>query len=311
MPIAFPDPFFRSIVTLSFAMMNPGIDNGPYSPFSSIDLFRSDVYSYAGGEGIAILRGYAVTGGIMITYGSSEGQEIGFVPLANNVWENISISYNFAGDLYSIKLNGTELFSGSIINTFSPGWTIDQSKATFTIYTGSQYAIDEFQRALEYPPANDYLYYNSLSVRNGYDGDVGVAGYLPTVPLVQITGSQLQDSYVLPALRNEVGDDPGYSGSPVLGAGLPTELSATIPPMTVGSTNQYTTMEYGFHSTGFYFPMMEGDDLWIVAADFTGYGQPWTLTVAVGPYAGFREFYDLTGTSEPYEPMTYTITRTA
>ena len=129
------------------------------------------------------------------------------------------------------------------------------------------------------------------------------------MPLIQIPNAGLQDSYYANFIRNLGGTE----SSPAAGAGDPTFIAGdgTARPMEVGTTNSFTTNSYGFYSTPFYFAVKPGDDLWITAADFPGYGQESTLTVEVGPYGGFREAYNITIGSQPYEPITFSVTRTA
>lgn len=183
MPIAIIDPFMGNEVIIMFAVMNPAVDNGPYDPYAPKDFFRSDIYSFAGGEGIARVYGYACTGGFWLTSGFGEAREIVFVPLQDNVWENIALIYNYGSNIFSVKLNNTEIFSGTMTDIFSPFYSMDNAKATFTLYTGSQYAIDELQRKLiTVPPpptppqitlVNDSYNMSYISNYQTYNSDQG------------------------------------------------------------------------------------------------------------------------------------------
>jgi len=148
MPIPVFDPFYSNEVQILFAVMNPGVDNGPWDPYSPKDFLASDVYSYAGGEGVARLYFYACSGGMMATKGFGPGNELIFLPLVDNTWSNIKISYNYGYDVFTLYQNDNVMYSGSLISTFSPSWTIDNTSATLRVYTGTQYAIDELQRKL-------------------------------------------------------------------------------------------------------------------------------------------------------------------
>jgi len=168
---------------------------------------------------------------------------------------------------------------------------------------------------------SDFVQYGRVTIRNGYDGDVGVSGYISqSNPF--ITSFSLNEINILTdpndalAIANQI-DWPfaAFSNQPVVGAGLSSGSTiTTVAPISIGATNTKIVVKPlgTFYQSTFYFPMKNADELIMIGSNFTGYGQPWSVTVTVGPVGVSRETYTVAGSAEadPATTVTFTVTRT-
>ena len=313
-----------NITTYEFQLINTGAVI-PSLPRGAVILRLT--WMYYGGEGAADIYFYLMPDNwVQIRTRFNPDTALTGFALPEGEVVNFALQFNIDTDRFTIWANGTMVFDQPISDWYYTPWETDGS---LSIESGSGVVIDELRRSnvarysgttynylstegacpAPEPKPNDYTWYGVATARNGYDGDVGLAGYIPTVPLVQIPLEGLQTIGTATYCRCVVVDNNG----PRMGGGDRGFAAddGTARPMPVGATYELNHYDYGFLSTPFYFPAKEGDSLWITAASFPGTGQAFSFTVEVGPYGSTREVYVCTGSSQPYEPITFTITRTA
>lgn len=154
---------------------------------------------------------------------------------------------------------------------------------------------------------SNYNYCVTLTCRNGYDGDVGVAGYIGSTPPFQVVQTPQGQLDIADPLWLTTG---GYSSSFFMGSGATTLAVPDVVPMEVGETRTFGNSEYGFFQFDYWFPCREGDQLWVTSSTFSGQ-TPWNVVVTVGPDADNGEQYTLTsGGDSPYT-QELSVTRNA
>lgn len=164
-------------------------------------------------------------------------------------------------------------------------------------------------------PAGDVLYeYGppgfcvTMTCRNGYDGDVGIAGYIDSTPPFQILEGPIpQETINDPVVLNTGGFDSN-NNTLFVGSGSSTSEFPRVVPMAVGESRTFGNSEYGFYNFAYWFPCEEDDQFWVTSATFFQQ-TPWNIVVVIGPNATTGKRYTLTsGGDSPYT-QELTVTR--
>jgi len=150
---------------------------------------------------------------------------------------------------------------------------------------------------------NSYVY---LTLRNGYDGDVGVSGYIQSAPFEVYTFlPQTGAPFGPPPTMDEILTTAAreVDGSRLWAGGASTEYPApNAVPMAIGTTRSFNDTEYGYQQFTCYLPCRETDSLWVSAQPQLNYGGTVVIEVVVGPSLTEGERYTCTmlGGDEPY-----------
>jgi hypothetical protein len=145
-----------------------------------------------------------------------------------------------------------------------------------------------------------------VNLRNGYDGDVGVAGYLSESVPFEVLSSETQDAALLTA------EDPPDNRIVKLGGGSASDTAPYIGPMAVAETRASAEAvdapEGDFYNVRAYIPLRATDRLWVVESTFEGSGLAWSVTLVAGPTAasGRRFMISTDGVSPALESWTMT-----
>ena len=153
------------------------------------------------------------------------------------------------------------------------------------------------------PPAPPILYtrYGSFSARNGFDGDVGIAGYIAeSNPFYSPFSVSLGNDQTVPdtASSYQFLTSAFLSGDFNCGGGLDTDAAGLVGPLPLGSVRSGTlTATNTYYNRTFWVPMRTGDQIWVHGTNFLGYGDYFQVDVVVGPDVTSGEYYVCTGNS--------------
>lgn len=148
----------------------------------------------------------------------------------------------------------------------------------------------------------------TLTCRNGYDGDVGIAGYISSTPPFQILEAPSPQELVNDPLVLNTGGFKPDDNTFFVGSGSSTSEAPRVVPMEVGESRTFGNSEYGFFQFQYWFPCDENDKFWVTSATFFQQ-TPWNVVVVIGESATSGRRYTLTsGGDSPYT-QELTVTR--
>jgi len=150
------------------------------------------------------------------------------------------------------------------------------------------------------PPAAGYQNYCTFVCRNGYDGDVGIYGYItesnPFYSPFEVVVTNHSQTY--PDVTTTYDNlTAGHDPIPfiTIGLGEIANLPGSVGPAIVGANRSLAIPIGGYLQFQYYLPMKLGDRLWCVGTQFLGYGQAFNVTMVVGPDANNGEQYVCSG----------------
>jgi hypothetical protein len=146
----------------------------------------------------------------------------------------------------------------------------------------------------------------ALSTRNGYDGDVGIPGFIgATPPFVTTSASpQLSDIFGQLAVDVLAGSMPSV---PSVGTGDPATTVPLMSPLSPPASIQTEVDSTNYFQPFAFVPAVAGDVLTVTMTNFDGYNLGWTVTFVVGPDENSGETYVFTGTGRDVSPQVWTI----
>jgi hypothetical protein len=156
-------------------------------------------------------------------------------------------------------------------------------------------------------------HYGMINTRNGYDNDVGVAGFINGIPPFKAADLYPQDEFGSYELLTTSFANSEMGNSARIGGGIATPNKLKVPPMPVGETRKLTeaTNSNHYFSVFWYLAGNEGDAIWVTSANFA-YDEPYNLTVTVGPSPDKGATYYLTSSDRDVSatyPQYWTLTR--
>lgn len=148
------------------------------------------------------------------------------------------------------------------------------------------------------PPAATYTFWAQMAARNGYDGDVGIAGYISDsnpfyAPFSMGFGTNQTPPDISKTLLT-TGTHP--SGSQLgIGGGKLSDTAGEVGPMDIGLREYVLEDENTNFTRDYYFPMQEFDQMWCVGTYFAGSSQVFTVDIVIGPSPTEGEWYNCYG----------------
>ena len=157
--------------------------------------------------------------------------------------------------------------------------------------------ITSFPVSLIPSPAT-YIYYGNFAGRNGYDGDVGVAGYIGSIPPYSVSPANLQTNGSFFGDSHTVLTTVGIQGTETWdGGGNASDPANAVGPMAIGESRTMTADQLNqFYSNNYFLPMQSGEQIWVVDQAFPSYGGAYAISVMVGQNSNSGVAYYITGT---------------
>lgn len=142
--------------------------------------------------------------------------------------------------------------------------------------------------------------YAAIPCNNGYDGDVGISGYLGDTAPFEITSLVIAQTD--PGF-NPISAETGLKGAAwdsdnnfgYAGIGAVGDTVNFIGPAPIGTVR--AAAQGGTQRPYFYVPIGATDILTVISQNFQGYGLPYTVIVNVGPTSTTGQRYQLTGSA--------------
>lgn len=147
---------------------------------------------------------------------------------------------------------------------------------------------------VEFPPLSNFSMYGDFAGRNGYDGDVGVYGYIGSIPPYSVSSGSSQINEFDP--DNHISYEElttGINNGNIIsvGSGNASDPFGFVSPFNVGDTREFILPTNTYFHRRYFLPMTPGDQIWIVEINFLGYDLPFTVNAVVGPDPSTGEQY--------------------